>query len=930
MKKLLFLCLLSLFFVTKSSAQQKKADSLELLLSKKLSDTLRVNILNNLSFAIYSINSPKSKEYADQALELATKNNFWQGMGMAYNNIASYYRQKGEFVKALEVLMKAVSIYEKHNYQKGLASIYIPIGLINGQQSNFVQAHTYHLKALKFYEELGDRTNVAVCLSNIGYTYFLQKEYQLALDYYFKSLPISRSVNDQWREALCYHNIGLACSKKREYDTALYYFDKAIVLSNQLRTPIGRMLIAKGETYVGKKEYQLALNTLYESLNSFKKASNQYYVAEASNSLGKTYLIIQKIDSAIYFYRKGAELAQKVGGKAFLISAYEGLSKSFDTQKNLDSAYKYQSLYIRLKDSVYNEEIFRKTAFAQFAYNLDKKQNEIALLEEKHNKEVVFRNMIIMVGLLILLGSVLLYKNRSKIKRTNQILNWQNIEILQKTQEIVLKNNEILQKNDEIMVQNEELRQQQEEILAQRDDISIKKQELELQKEKIEAANRNMEIISEIGQQITSTLNLEKAIMILYKNINKIMDADEFGIGTYNPLTRKISYDFYIFNSERLPYFQSSIDDDRFSSWVIKEQKPVFFGDIRNEYHTYIKDFSYYEDDLVLHSMICIPLLIEDRIIGLISVQSLKKYAYTEYHLDILKALASYMSIALENIAAYGIIEQKNKNITDSIRYAQNIQQAILPAENQFKEFFQDHFIIFRPKDIVSGDFYWFSTIVSSGERQVTSELNAIQPLLSTIVAVVDCTGHGVPGAFMSMIGNTLLNEIINIEKITDTDQILENLDQKVRMALQQKDSKNQDGMDIAICRIDKKQEDYKISFSGAKNNLIYIKEGKMEVVKGNRYSIGGFRKKDGKEFFTKYEFFIPKNSILYLYSDGYVDQGNQESKRLGTQKLEKWIEEVKDENMSFQKDFFLQKLIKHQGNTLQRDDITFLGLKLG
>ena len=310
--------------------------------------------------------------------------------------------------------------------------------------------------------------------------------------------------------------------------------------------------------------------------------------------------------------------------------------------------------------------------------------------------------------------------------------------------------------------------------------------------------------------------------------------------------------------------------------------------------------------------MICTPLLIGDRIIGIMSVQSPKKHAYTEYHFDILQALASYMSIALENTASYHIIQEKNKHITDSIRYAENIQQAILPHDQEFTTFFEEYFVIFLPKDIVSGDFYWLTHFQNK-----------------TFVAVVDCTGHGVPGAFMSMIANTLLNEIINIEKVLETDKILTLLDEKVRLALQQDSRRNQDGMDISLCSIEPFQELFRVSFSGAKSNLFYTKSGQIEKIKGDRQSIGGFNKKEGLKHFSKHELFLSSNSLLYLYSDGYIDQADPEDKRIGSRQLEAWLQEIKAENLAFQKQFFLDKLQKHQKHTIQRDDITFLGLKI-
>jgi len=510
-----------------------------------------------------------------------------------------------------------------------------------------------------------------------------------------------------------------------------------------------------------------------------------------------------------------------------------------------------------------------------------------------------------LLGVFLYVG-YLFNEKQSKVK-TKRLENL----IAQRTEEIKFKNKELESKQQEVLVQNEELRQQQEEILAQRDSISKKNQELTQQTEKIEAASRNMSIISQIGQQITATLDLEKAVTILYQHIQEIMDAEEFGVGIYDDLRGIISYDFYIYQGEKMDYFTSSIQDDRFSSWVIKNQKPIFLGDIRLEYDNYIQNFKHYEGDNLLNSMICTPLIINEKIIGLMSVQSPKKHAYSDYHFDILQALTSYMSIAIANISAYQLIEQKNRHITDSIRYAQDIQHAILPSHEKISQFFDNYFIIFKPKDIVSGDFYWFAHVQNK-----------------TFVAVVDCTGHGVPGAFMSMIANTLLNEIVNIEKVFLPHQILEALHQKIRLVLQQENHQNQDGMDVSLCCIEPYQHLFRVSFSGAKSSLIFTDKHSLEKIKGNRHSVGGFQKEENRHF-SNHELFLAAGSQLYLYSDGFIDQSNPQGKRLGSQLLYTWIEQVHRLPFAEQKQFFCDNLAKFQQHTPQRDDITFWALQV-
>ncbi len=258
-------------------------------------------------------------------------------------------------------------------------------------------------------------------------------------------------------------------------------------------------------------------------------------------------------------------------------------------------------------------------------------------------------------------------------------------------------------------------------------------------------------------------------------------------------------------------------------------------------------------------------------------------------------------------------LDLQNKNINSSIQYAQNIQRAILPAEEEIDRFF-DYFIIYRPKDIVSGDFYWYAEINST-----------------IYIAVIDCTGHGVPGAFMSMIGNRLFNEIVLLNKISDPAKILTVLNVKIIEALRQKESDNNDGMDVCLISFTNKANKKKLTFSGAKRPLLIYKDKTSEFIeiKGDRHSIGGYKNNKESKEFTSHEIDLESNDIVYLSSDGLIDQNNEERKRFGSQKLKQIISDHISNPLSEQKQIIEKELDTFQGNAEQRDDITFIGLKI-
>jgi ligand-binding sensor domain-containing protein/serine phosphatase RsbU (regulator of sigma subunit) len=256
------------------------------------------------------------------------------------------------------------------------------------------------------------------------------------------------------------------------------------------------------------------------------------------------------------------------------------------------------------------------------------------------------------------------------------------------------------------------------------------------------------------------------------------------------------------------------------------------------------------------------------------------------------------------------IIEKKNIDITDSIRYAKRIQNAILPADKLLKDNLRDYFILFLPKDIVSGDFYW------------VKEKNA-----SLVIIAADCTGHGVPGAFMSMLGITLLNEIVEKDNITSPDRILNTLREDVITSLKQKgvEGESKDGMDIAVCTVDKKTK--KISFAGANNPLYLVRNDELFETKGDRMPVAIHTK---MENFTKHEIEVIPGDSLYIFSDGFADQfGGTEGKKFKYKQFKQTLLDIRDKEMKVQGDLLTNTFNDWRGDCEQIDDIVILGFKV-
>lgn len=256
-------------------------------------------------------------------------------------------------------------------------------------------------------------------------------------------------------------------------------------------------------------------------------------------------------------------------------------------------------------------------------------------------------------------------------------------------------------------------------------------------------------------------------------------------------------------------------------------------------------------------------------------------------------------------------VQSKNKKITESINYAKRIQGAILPDTSIINREFPESFILYKPRDVVSGDFPWF---LKSGD--------------DIYIAAVDCTGHGVPGALISLIGYFLLNDIVRSRKLTDPGEILDNLDKGVTQTLRQDqdNSMTKDGMDISLCKINKARN--KVEYAGAHRPLYFVKNGELEEIKGNRFPIGGgiFKNQTGFET-TKID--VSQGDSIFFCSDGFPDQfGGPENRKFGPKRLRELIRQnhANDMNQVYQR--IDQVWEEWKGDTKQTDDVLLIGIK--
>jgi serine phosphatase RsbU (regulator of sigma subunit) len=257
------------------------------------------------------------------------------------------------------------------------------------------------------------------------------------------------------------------------------------------------------------------------------------------------------------------------------------------------------------------------------------------------------------------------------------------------------------------------------------------------------------------------------------------------------------------------------------------------------------------------------------------------------------------------------IIEEQHLEITDSIRYAKQIQSAVLPDELELSTHFASSFVFFRPKDVISGDFYW---ITSVGQQ--------------VVFATVDCTGHGVPGGFMSMLGVSLLNEIVIEQQILDPAEILNRLREKVISSLRQKggEGEQKDGMDMTLLVYDKTTS--LLAFASANQCLYHVSESVMQEFKGDRFPVGIFG--DELKPFTGHVLNVKPGDRIYSFSDGYPDQfGGPKGKKFKYQQLKEQIIALQDQPLSQQGKALISIFDKWKGDLEQIDDVTLVGIEI-
>lgn len=696
---------------------------------------------------------------------------------------------------------------------------------------------------------------------------------QNKIDSLYQILPKEKTI--QRAEILCKIAKQLRVANA---DSAKVIANEALMISKQFNDAlsIAESYNALGGAYLYKGEFYKAIDNFQLALLNFSNINATTRVADMMNNLGIVYRKIGKYDKAIDYYIEALKIHENNENKEETISLLNNIGAIYYYQKNYKKANDYYQRVLEIAQQTQNTEGISAAYSNLSLIALEQKDLDKALLYNKKSLDLkkLYNDS---YGIAICLNNM---------GRIYQALNDFNQAVFYYLQAV-----------------------ERYKKIGDWDGVANSLHNvgnIYFEKRQYQRAIKFLEESSKISDSLSATINLRDNYRILAKCYEIIGNKEK----AYKYLAEYVILNDSILTQESLKHvaeLEAQYESGRKESEIklLKQEKLLQEKD--NERHK-----AEINRQLILRNSLLAGLGFIIIIVILIFIQYLQKQKANK--------ILKQQNLEINNQKL--LIEQKNnelaeknKEITDSIRYAQRIQNAILPPDELIKKFLPESFILFKPKDIVSGDFYWFQP----------SHLNSNL----AYIAAVDCTGHGVPGAFMSIIGNNLLNEALKDAQKTKPSDILNELDKNVTLHLHHKNKADniKDGMDISLCAIDKDKK--LLQFAGAYNSLIMIRNNEIHVFNADKKAIGTWTE-ENKLGFKQHDIPILENDVFYIFSDGYADQfGGPKAKKFKTSQLKEYLLEIHQEPFETQKQLLNQKFESWRGQLEQVDDILVIGFKV-
>ncbi len=748
----------------------------------------------------------------------------------------------------------------------------------------------YYIRAANVYEKLDDSFRLQTIYSCVGDIYYNVKAYEKATEYYNKAYVLLREISrDSLETVIMLENIGLCYFQQSNYQTAIDVFKQLETLCHthhQRTLNYIRALRYLSELYDKTGEYENALDYNKKIYSIYTERNDSLNIARTLNNIAYNYVRLNQPDKAVSAFRHALDMGQETGFSKeeeanIMINigiGYQNMNKIEQAVLHLQKAtvilksiekYEKQAkveniialLYFGIED-YYNAEYFSSQSITTA-----KKSGDKAILKECYKTY----SRILKAGN-DYITALEYYERHLDLKDSLSFEErMENRKLAQKRYEL-----EKSEKQLKLSIADEEMkdlllkkRAQEIELLERKREMEkLERERLELERERLEKeiALTRKKHESELRQKRIRALENEKQIQEL-----KLKKEEA----------------------------EKKKQDQKITLLETQKEKQQLEIERQNEARKKIL--------WMTGSLALIVILI---LVSLFTVRKKNMKLKKQKH-EIEEKNKDLEHKNEEILTQKELIEEKNTAITDSIHYASRIQTAVLPPHDFIGDYFSDHFILFKPKDIVSGDFYW-------GAKK-----DGVQ-----VIAAADCTGHGVPGAFMSMLGTAFLNEIMNASKKLIASEILNELRKNIIRSLRQsgEEGEAKDGMDIALCIVDNNRKT--LQFSGANNPMYVIKNGELTIYKGDRMPIGIHQNVNLS--FTNHELPLESGDVFYVFSDGFADQfGGDKGKKLKYKPFQQLLLNIHKEEMTVQKMKLERFFDQWKGDYEQIDDVLVIGMKI-
>jgi serine phosphatase RsbU (regulator of sigma subunit) len=742
---------------------------------------------------------------------------------------------------------EALTIFNNAYHRAGIEETLNNLGLVMTRQNKFDEAINYMLKSLEMADENKQYLSAAKTMHNMAYVYEKKSNNEAALGYYLKSLEIKRKYSDSASVSSTLNNIGNIYSSYREYNKALAYYEQSLIISRYLHDSTQIALRYKNMARIYREQIK------YEE-------SMEYYLAalEIYKNMSRKDEVAAIYNSLGILYSLWERNDEAIGffkQALDILKPFEEKELKARINNNIAECYE-NTRKMKMAEKYYKEAMLYFNDTELYFEKISTMQNYATLLGKMKRENEALQ----------LLNEVLYLAEKKKDThqkaRTYQIYSSIYVNMDQYKSAIVMLDRAI------ILAENtnshELLRSIYETYYQSYKQIKNYKKALEYH-EKAQQIHDNIYNI----EVIAKTEELEKKYRLKQKE-------------------KEITL---LLSKNELQKTKSRVQEDKIKAVTRARNLAYALG-------------------LLFFVLLTVS-------INAIRTKKRANNNLKRYNAEINEQKEEISTQRDEIETQFGYINEQNKilqdqkqKITDSINYAQLIQKSILPNETIFTNNFAEHFILYRPKDIVSGDFYF-------GETQNNY----------LFLAAIDCTGHGVPGAFISLLGYNALRTAVKEKQLTDPAKILQHIDRQIISAMHGSDKIQGSGMDIILLRIDTKTRQMK--FSGAKRPLIIIRNNELHELPTTRRSIGGMRYHASKDFTTQ-EWKLKKNDHLYLYTDGYADQfGGNHHKKFKSIQFKNTLHEIQNMQLSTQKKILISKFDEWKGENEQIDDILVIGITI-